>query len=731
MAVPLKIDILAADKTRPVFDRVNRSANMLISSLAGIGVGLGVGKIIQTADKYTLLSNRLALVTDSTRNLKDVQEELYKISRDTRTDYAGTIDIYTRIARSTQQLGISQQDLLTITQAINQSLIISGSSAQASEAALIQLGQGMASGTLRGEELNSVLEQAPRLAEALAQGMGVSVGQLRELGKQGKITSENVVNALLNQSGAIASEYGRMEATVGQAMTVINNSLGHLISGANESTSVTSLLADKIIEVAGNIDTWADNNRELIDQKLPEYVDNIKNGLTDIWNFIASNADVLEYGLLGLAIGGKKGMIVGAGYTAFADMWREYTATNRGQTKFLLESQQKMKEIYNPQLDWSGASGSGEFLQALQNEQGELQISLASTHQEFSKIDTALKDYFSGMDKATSATKKYSAAIPALGDKGKPDKIKLLTPGKVKTKAFLSESEYGSELEKTRDMLDNLSLVSLPVHQQRVEEITRKYAEWEHQIEDLAGAGKISMDQAEQWSVGLGENMQRELDDLVVKTEEVTAKTSEFWLEAQRNMQDFTKDTFVSIIKGQYDDLGESFSSLCQNMVANWLAAQMQMALWGDNPQTPGGGNGLIGAGIDWAKGLFSPAAPATTAGIDTALTSFFDFFANGGIMTPAGALPLQKYASGGIADRPQVALFGEGRLNEAYVPLPDGRSIPVTMRGRQQAQQSLSMSFSFGDIGVGNERFAAQLQRDVAASTKKIVTRLMREASV
>lgn len=266
---------------------VVRSLTSMQGILAGAGLSYGVGQIIKTADNYQNLHGRLKLVTSSTEQLAQVERDLFAASQQSRTGYGQTIDLYTRIARSTQELNISDRQRLEITDTINKSLVVSGASAEAANAALIQLGQGFASGTLRGEELNSVLEQAPRLAEAIADGMGVTVGKLRELGKEGKLTAEAVTAALLSQSASIQKEFNQMPKTVGQAMTVMNNSIGHLISGADQAGGATAILADHIIDVSERIDEWTAANEDLIKQKVPEYIDGIKDSLqsiVDIYN---------------------------------------------------------------------------------------------------------------------------------------------------------------------------------------------------------------------------------------------------------------------------------------------------------------------------------------------------------------------------------------------------------------------------------------------------------------
>jgi tape measure domain-containing protein len=229
-----KIVISATDKTRRAFKSIKRSLFGLnkevdktkrsFAALAGAaGLGLLTKRIIGQIDTYQALSNRLKLVTSDAENLATIQRELFNIAQDSRGSLEGSIDLYTRFARTTKELDISQNRLLAITESVNQAITISGSSTEAANAAIIQLGQGLAAGALRGQELNSVMEQTPRLARALADGLGVTIGQLREMGKAGEITSEAVVRAIESQAGALASEFDQMEVTVSQALQSISN----------------------------------------------------------------------------------------------------------------------------------------------------------------------------------------------------------------------------------------------------------------------------------------------------------------------------------------------------------------------------------------------------------------------------------------------------------------------------------------------------------------------------
>ena len=297
-------------------DRFKKRVLSLNGAVAALGLGLGGGQVLKTADQFALLENRLKLVTISSENLAVMQKHLFEVSQDTRISYQKTIDLFTRMARSTKNLGISQRDLLDVTESINKALIVSGASATEANAAMVQLSQGLASGELRGEELRSVMEQTPRLAKAIADGIGTTIGGLRALSKEGKLTSERVFKAMLSQSKVIESEFSQMNATMGQGLAVLNNSLGRFISGTDKAGSVTSQLADGLIDVSQYMDQWVDSNEALIKQKVPEYTEKIKESLVDIKDLYQS----LPEGVVGAAgagiigrmlFGGKAGTVIG------------------------------------------------------------------------------------------------------------------------------------------------------------------------------------------------------------------------------------------------------------------------------------------------------------------------------------------------------------------------------------------------------------------------------------
>lgn len=222
-----------------------------------IGAYLGIREMARYADEWTNIKSILSLVTAGEEERLRVQERLFNISQDTRQNMMATVDLYRRITTATESLGLSEQKRLQITEAINKAIIIGGGSAASNQAALVQLGQGLASGQLRGQELNSILEQSPRLARMIAEGMGLQIGQLRTVAAEGGLTPDKVLNAILNQAPKVNQEFQKMDKTIGQAFVTLSNSVGKFLNRLNEMTGASKVLAEVIVFLAKNIDTVA------------------------------------------------------------------------------------------------------------------------------------------------------------------------------------------------------------------------------------------------------------------------------------------------------------------------------------------------------------------------------------------------------------------------------------------------------------------------------------------
>ncbi|OXH92665.1 tape measure domain-containing protein, partial [Burkholderia multivorans] len=264
-----QILITAVDETRRAFQSVQGSLSRLrseagqvgevLSRIGGaIGVGLGVRELVEVADQYKNLQARLRLAVTSQEEFNRADAALFEIAQRNRAPLAETVTLYARLAPSVQALGRSQADVLAATDAIGQAVSLSGASSEAAAGALLQLGQAFASGQLRGEEFNSVIEQTPRLAQAIADGMGVPLGSLRALAQEGKITSKAVLDALLKQRGRLAEEYGSLPDTVSGALTRLRNAFLRAFGERDTSSGLTAGLAQAIQLVAQHLELLID-----------------------------------------------------------------------------------------------------------------------------------------------------------------------------------------------------------------------------------------------------------------------------------------------------------------------------------------------------------------------------------------------------------------------------------------------------------------------------------------
>lgn len=235
-----------------------------IQALAGVALGGGLlagtlGDVARTADAYTDLRSRIQLVTGEGPALQATFEGVFDVATRTNSSLESTGTLFQRLAQAGQSAGLTSQQAaaqaLSLTETINQAVQVSGASAQSSDAALQQLIQGLQSGVLRGEEFNSVMEQAPRLAKALADGLGVTTGELRKQAEAGRLTSEVVINALQGQAQVIQQEFGNLAPTVGRAVQNLSTEWTRYVGEVDTATGASRTAAEAIGALARNLDT--------------------------------------------------------------------------------------------------------------------------------------------------------------------------------------------------------------------------------------------------------------------------------------------------------------------------------------------------------------------------------------------------------------------------------------------------------------------------------------------
>ena len=233
--------------------KAEKSAQGLANSFTGLKVAIAavassamLREFVRVADDMSLVNSRLKMATSSAAEYAKQQKALHAIARDTHADIKETINLYAKLAPALKNIGKSTEDTNNMVSSFTKALQLGGASAEEAAAAIKQFGQAMGSGALRGDEFNSIAEASPTLLRYMAEGLGVNVGKLRELGSEGKLTAEALSNAFEKVKSRIDSDFAQMPVTVGKAFTDLRTEINLIVGDVNEVTGATQTISGAI-----------------------------------------------------------------------------------------------------------------------------------------------------------------------------------------------------------------------------------------------------------------------------------------------------------------------------------------------------------------------------------------------------------------------------------------------------------------------------------------------------
>jgi len=255
----LRRQLAGAEKDVSKFaDNTERHASRVAVSfkamLAAAGTGYAVREFARLADQYSNMENRLKAITKSAAEFEYVQKGVYEAAQNTRIGVAEVNELYARLAFSLKDVGVSTNEVLELTETLAKATVVSGASQAEAAGALRQLSQAMASGVLRGQELNSVMEQLPVVADMIAKHMGITIGQLRKLAEEGKLTSKVVRDAILASQDDISTKFAKTNPTIAQSFDKLNNSLVFFVGTLDDSVGFSNALAKAMGGVADQLE---------------------------------------------------------------------------------------------------------------------------------------------------------------------------------------------------------------------------------------------------------------------------------------------------------------------------------------------------------------------------------------------------------------------------------------------------------------------------------------------
>lgn len=250
-----------SERTTQYLNNIEKAANNINSTtkwsfrLDNLGRAQDLSKqAIAMMDSYTELQNRIRLVTHSQTEMAQATESVFDISLQTNQSVGATAQIYQRFAQNADRLNLSQLQVAELTETVAKSVAISGASAGAAEAALMQFGQALGSAELRGDELNSVIEQTPGLADAIAKGLGTATGELKNLAKSGQLDIHTVIQALEKARDMVDNDFNKRVKTLAMSYTNLETSFIKYAGEADRTYGITQKLGESVDFVSKNLD---------------------------------------------------------------------------------------------------------------------------------------------------------------------------------------------------------------------------------------------------------------------------------------------------------------------------------------------------------------------------------------------------------------------------------------------------------------------------------------------
>ena len=234
-----------------------KSVDGLKGAFKALVAAASIQQFVSLGDEFTMITNRLKSVSDSSDEASKKFALVDKVAKQTRSGLGPVADLFTDLTIATEDMGLSQERVAGVAGTFSKALKISGADANATSGAIRQFGQALASGVLRGDEFNSIMEANPAFMREVAKTLGVNVGQLREMAAEGKLTSDVIVKATEEISGAIDEDFGKTVATVSESITNLRNEFVKFVGKVNENTGVMDLFSKSIDIVAENLDILA------------------------------------------------------------------------------------------------------------------------------------------------------------------------------------------------------------------------------------------------------------------------------------------------------------------------------------------------------------------------------------------------------------------------------------------------------------------------------------------
>lgn len=541
-SIHIQVDSTQANKATNDLNKMagaTSNAEKALGNLIGIAKGLvaletlrrTASYAIEAADSFTLMSSKLKLATSSQGEYNKAQDALFKIAQDNKTALGDTVQLYSRMAVGMKEMGQSQAQTLKMVDAVSKALRISGASASEASSVITQFGQALGSGVLRGEEFNAVMENGPRLARALADGLGLPIGQLRKLAEQGQLTGDVVVKAIQSQTGALDQEASMLTMTVSQAWTQFENELTQTIGTMNEQSGTTKDLI------------------ELMNQLAPLLIDVAKGGMSAL----SIATDIATKELLGF-----KGV-----FGELFDMFPAFLANlDRIKGKTVAEDPEIAKLMKMGQGQATIEEIAGKPAETVEKKAAKANVALASTGKAAKKAADEAQAAFeatinANVKAAEDAAKLYEAQSRTQISRLDLELEKAQELARVEIKKAQSQEEKIKIAEQLQAKTVEIVNAELALRQSVIDKEAEGTAIKIKGIEDeIASADRLKLSQAERIK------LQTELGSLQIEQSMRLEERTQAELDAQKQIQDASKSVTDIRLEGETSVREEALRTL-------------------------------------------------------------------------------------------------------------------------------------------------------------------------
>lgn len=551
-----------------------------------------VRQTIQLADGYTEFSNSIRIATDSLADYRDVQSQVTEIARSTASELDATGLLYRRLESGTSDLGISQERLLRIVETTNKAVALGGSNAAEASGALRQFSQAIGNDfKASAQEMNSILEQTPGLAKAIAEGLGVSTAELKTMAKDQALSSEMVLRALEKQAGAVDEAYSNVAFSIGKSWEKGMTGASAFIGRVNELVGVSR----------GFSNMMEDLSKQLAD---PTFAEGVVKQVTVLKNSFEEFFNILNTDTGGFAADFKRnfGELFDADISRQLDEFAHFPVAVATFAKIAGVEIADFSSKLIADIQYVGKT-IFELLSYPFN------MIVGVVNASWALILNGIATF------VDEARETLSIIIPQdMEDKlkGVSDGIKAIASGMNERANQTVANPYDEILKnyeehvKKKNMLDQTRLESLDYILQKHDEIKNKIetdseaevAAMKKAADAVLGFNDAGINYITQTTANAMQVMNKIIEEASKKQKEQTEKDMK---EFSAVMEQTLGSELKNILTGNFDDIGKAFGNMIQNMIVEAMAADIMGAIG----LTSTGGGSFAGA-ANWIGGFFA-----------------------------------------------------------------------------------------------------------------------------